>query len=64
MPTIMKWSPGHPQAAPPPSEGIYADNQRPGVQVGPGDTEGPEALLLEGELITGLHDGRADSQQS
>lgn len=41
--------------------GLYADNQRlNGVErVGAANIDGPEALLLEGDmLITGLHDGR------
>jgi hypothetical protein len=49
-----------PPAAPSLSEG-YAENQRLKAveQIGPGDIDGPEALLLEGDfLITGLHDGR------
>lgn len=61
MPTKVEPVAWTPQAAPSSSTGIYADNQRlkGAVQVGPGDIEGPEALLLEGEfLITGLHDGR------
>ncbi|MGE8185953.1 SMP-30/gluconolactonase/LRE family protein [Pseudomonas sp. NPDC086278] len=50
-----------PPPAPSLSSGVYADNQRlKGVErVGPPDIEGPEALLLEDNvLITGLHDGR------
>ncbi|MFW9078626.1 SMP-30/gluconolactonase/LRE family protein [Pseudomonas sp. P2757] len=50
-----------PQPAPSLTEGIYADNQRlkAAARIGPSDIEGPEALLLEGDLlITGLHDGR------
>lgn len=61
MPTKVEPVAWTPQAAPSLSTGIYADNQRlkGAAQVGPGDIEGPEALLLEGEfLITGLHDGR------
>ncbi|WP_426236344.1 SMP-30/gluconolactonase/LRE family protein [Pseudomonas sp. TWP3-2] len=50
-----------PQAAPSLTDGIYAENQllKAATKVGPSDIEGPEALLLEGDLlITGLHDGR------
>ncbi|WP_219097238.1 SMP-30/gluconolactonase/LRE family protein [Pseudomonas sp. UMAB-40] len=50
-----------PPPAPSLTSGVYADNQRlKGVErVGPADIEGPEALLLEDNvLITGLHDGR------
>lgn len=50
-----------PPPAPSLTCGVYADNQRlKGVErVGPADIEGPEALLLEDNvLITGLHDGR------
>lgn len=54
----MAWTP---PPAPSLTSGVYADNQRlKGVErVGPADIEGPEALLLEDNvLITGLHDGR------
>jgi sugar lactone lactonase YvrE len=50
-----------PPPAPSLTSGVYADNQRlKGVErVGPADIDGPEALLLEDNvLITGLHDGR------
>ncbi|MGL6243144.1 SMP-30/gluconolactonase/LRE family protein [Pseudomonas sp.] len=50
-----------PPPAPSLASGVYADNQRlKGVErVGPADIDGPEALLLEDNvLITGLHDGR------
>ncbi|WP_240055662.1 SMP-30/gluconolactonase/LRE family protein, partial [Pseudomonas fluorescens] len=50
-----------PPPAPSLTSGIYADNQRlKGVErVGAADIDGPEALLLEDDvLITGLHDGR------
>ena len=61
MPTRVQPVAWKPPAAPSLSEGMYAENQRLKVveQVGPGDIDGPEALLLEGDyLITGLHDGR------
>ncbi|MCU0117494.1 SMP-30/gluconolactonase/LRE family protein [Pseudomonas sp. B2M1-30] len=61
MPTRVEPVAWTPQPAPSLSEGVYADNQRlkAAVKVGPSDIEGPEALLLENDLlITGLHDGR------
>lgn len=61
MPTRVQPVAWKPPAAPSLSEGIYAENQRLNAveQIGPGDIDGPEALLLEGDfLITGLHDGR------
>lgn len=61
MPTRVQPVAWKPPAAPSLSEGMYAENQRLKAveQVGPGDIDGPEALLLEGDfLITGLHDGR------
>ena len=61
MPTRVQPVAWKPPAAPSLSEGIYAENQRLKAveQIGPGDIDGPEALLLEGDfLITGLHDGR------
>jgi sugar lactone lactonase YvrE len=61
MPTKVQPVAWKPPAAPSLSEGPYAENQRlkAAKQVGPSDTDGPEALLLEGDfLITGLHDGR------
>lgn len=61
MPTKMQPLAWKPPPAPSLSEGVYAENQRlkAAKQVGPGDIDGPEALLLEGDfLITGLHDGR------
>ncbi|MBA5983259.1 SMP-30/gluconolactonase/LRE family protein [Pseudomonas sp. MD195_PC81_125] len=61
MPTRVQPEAWKPPAAPSLSEGLYAENQRLKAveQIGPGDIDGPEALLLEGDfLITGLHDGR------
>ena len=61
MPTRVQPVAWKPPAAPSLSEGLYAENQRLNAveQVGPGDIDGPEALLLEGDfLITVLHDGR------
>jgi len=61
MPTRVQPVAWKPPTAPSLSEGIYAENQRLKAveQIGPGDIDGPEALLLEGDfLITGLHDGR------
>lgn len=61
MPTKVEPVAWTPSPAPSLSEGVYAENQRlkGTAQVGPGDIEGPEALLLENEfLLTGLHDGR------
>ncbi|WP_440972658.1 SMP-30/gluconolactonase/LRE family protein [Pseudomonas koreensis] len=61
MPTKVQPVAWKPPPAPSLSEGVYAENQRlkAAKQVGPGDIDGPEALLLEGDfLITGLHDGR------
>ncbi|GGK51436.1 Sugar lactone lactonase YvrE [Pseudomonas koreensis] len=61
MPTKVQPVAWKPPPAPSLSEGAYAENQRlkAAKQVGPGDIDGPEALLLEGDfLITGLHDGR------
>jgi sugar lactone lactonase YvrE len=54
----VAWTPA---LAPSLTVGVYADNQRlKGVErVGPAGIEGPEALLLEENvLITGLHNGR------
>jgi len=61
MPTRVQPVAWKPPTAPSLSEGIYAENQRLKAveQIGLGDIDGPEALLLEGDfLITGLHDGR------
>lgn len=61
MPTKVQPVAWTPQPAPSMSSGVYADNQRLKhlEHVGPGNIDGPEALLLENEvLITGLHDGR------
>lgn len=61
MPTKVQPVAWKPPPAPSLSEGVYAENQRlkAAKQVGPGNIDGPEALLLEGDfLITGLHDGR------
>ncbi|MEX3776679.1 SMP-30/gluconolactonase/LRE family protein [Pseudomonas sp. MYb118] len=61
MPTKVQPVAWTPPPAPSMSSGPYADNQRlKGLErVGPGDIDGPEALLLENDvLITGLHDGR------
>ncbi|MGU9850103.1 SMP-30/gluconolactonase/LRE family protein [Pseudomonas koreensis] len=61
MPTKVQPVAWKPPVAPSLSAGPYAENQRlkTAEQVGPGDIDGPEALLLEGDfLITGLHDGR------
>lgn len=54
----VAWTPA---AAPSMANGVYADNQRlkDVERIGSSDIDGPEALLLEnGELLTGLHDGR------
>jgi sugar lactone lactonase YvrE len=61
MPTKVQPVAWKPSAAPSLSDGVYAQNHRlkASKQIGPGDIDGPEALLLEGDyLITGLHDGR------
>ena len=61
MPTQVEPVAWTPPSAPSLTSGIYADNQRlKGVErVGAADIDGPEALLLEDDvLITGLHDGR------
>jgi sugar lactone lactonase YvrE len=61
FPTKVRPVAWRPPPAPSLTSGVYADNQRlKGVErVGPADIEGPEALLLEDNvLITGLHDGR------
>jgi sugar lactone lactonase YvrE len=61
MPTKVEPVAWQPSPAPSLTEGVFADNQRlkAAVPVGPSDIEGPEALLLEEDvLITGLHDGR------
>ncbi|MEO8642176.1 SMP-30/gluconolactonase/LRE family protein [Pseudomonas sp.] len=61
MPTKVQPVAWTPPPAPSLTSGIYADNQRlKGVErVGATDIDGPEALLLEEDvLITGLHDGR------
>ena len=61
MPTQVEPVAWTPPPAPSLTSGIYADNQRlKGVErVGAADIDGPEALLLEDDvLITGLHDGR------
>ena len=61
MPTRVEPVAWTPPPAPSLTSGIYADNQRlKGVErVGAADIDGPEALLLEDDvLITGLHDGR------
>lgn len=50
-----------PTPAPSLTSGVYADNQRlkDVERVGASDIDGPEAFLLENDLlITGLHDGR------
>ncbi|MFJ7793062.1 SMP-30/gluconolactonase/LRE family protein [Pseudomonas sp. NPDC096950] len=50
-----------PPAAPSLTSGVYAENQRlkDVGRIGSSDIDGPEALLLENDmLITGLHDGR------
>lgn len=54
----VAWTPA---AAPSLASGVYADNQRlkDVERIGSSDIDGPEALLLENDLlITGLHDGR------
>ncbi|SDO85274.1 Sugar lactone lactonase YvrE [Pseudomonas arsenicoxydans] len=54
----VAWTPA---PAPSLTVGVYADNQRlkGAERVGPAGIEGPEALLLEENvLITGLHNGR------
>ena len=61
MPTKVQPVAWTPPPAPSLTSGPYADNQRlKGVErVGAEDIDGPEALLLEDNvLITGLHDGR------
>lgn len=61
MPTKVEPVAWTPPPAPSLTSGPYADNQRlKGVEpVGVTDIDGPEALLLEDDvLITGLHDGR------
>jgi len=61
LPTKVQPVAWTPPTAPSLVDGIYADNQRlKGVKrVGAADIDGPEALLLEKDvLITGLHDGR------
>jgi sugar lactone lactonase YvrE len=61
MPTQVEPVAWTPPPAPSLTSGVYADNQRlKGVErVGAADIDGPEALLLEDDvLITGLHDGR------
>ncbi|AWY39507.1 SMP-30/gluconolactonase/LRE family protein [Pseudomonas putida] len=61
MPTKVRPVAWTPPPAPSLTNGVYADNQRlKDVQpVGAVDIDGPEALLLEDDmLITGLHDGR------
>ncbi|MHC8366745.1 SMP-30/gluconolactonase/LRE family protein [Pseudomonas sp. ZT5P21] len=61
MPTKVQPVAWSPPPAPSLANGLYADNQRlKGVErVGADDIDGPEALLLEDNvLITGLHDGR------
>lgn len=61
MPTRVEPVAWTPPPAPSLISGLYADNQRlKGVErIGAADIDGPEALLLEDDvLITGLHDGR------
>ncbi|WP_285415797.1 SMP-30/gluconolactonase/LRE family protein [Pseudomonas sp. efr-133-TYG-5] len=61
LPTRVEPVAWTPPPAPSLTEGVYADNQRLKrvERIGPSDIEGPEALLLENDLlITGLHDGR------
>ena len=61
MPTKVRPVAWSPPTAPSLDSGPYASNQRLKAMqpVGPADIDGPEALLLEGDvLITGLHDGR------
>ncbi|MFJ2480058.1 SMP-30/gluconolactonase/LRE family protein [Pseudomonas sp. NPDC087598] len=61
MPTRIEPVAWQPSPAPSLKDGVYAENQRLKniEQVGPSDIDGPEALLLESDvLITGLHDGR------
>nr|WP_207195484.1 SMP-30/gluconolactonase/LRE family protein [Pseudomonas fluorescens] len=61
MPTRVQPVAWTPLPAPSLTSGPYADNQRLKSleRVGPDDIDGPEALLLENDvLITGLHDGR------
>jgi len=61
FPTKVQPVAWNPPPAPSLTSGVYADNQRlKGVErVGPADIAGPEALLLESNmLITGLHDGK------
>ena len=61
MPTKVQPVAWNPPPAPSLTSGVYVDNQRLNdvEQVGAGNLEGPEALLLEDNaLITGLHDGR------
>nr|WP_178131275.1 SMP-30/gluconolactonase/LRE family protein [Pseudomonas sp. C1C7] len=61
MPTKVRPVAWTPPPAPSLTGGVYAENQRlKGVKpVGAVDIDGPEALLLEDDmLLTGLHDGR------
>ncbi|MDQ0124208.1 sugar lactone lactonase YvrE [Pseudomonas lini] len=61
MPTQVEPVAWTPPPAPSLISGLYADNQRlKGVErIGAANIDGPEALLLEDDvLITGLHDGR------
>jgi sugar lactone lactonase YvrE len=61
MPTKVQPIDWAPSAAPSLSAGVYAENQKlkSAEKVGAADIAGPEALLLvDGFLITGLHDGR------
>ncbi|WP_412071975.1 SMP-30/gluconolactonase/LRE family protein [Pseudomonas fluorescens] len=61
MPTKVQPVAWTPPPAPSLTSGPYADNQRLKAveRVGVEDIDGPEALLLEDDvLITGLHDGR------
>lgn len=61
MPTKVRPVAWTPPPAPSLTSGPYADNERlKGVKpVGAANIDGPEALLLEGDmLLTGLHDGR------
>jgi sugar lactone lactonase YvrE len=61
MPTKVRPVAWNPPPAPSLTSGVYVDNQRLNdvEQVGAGNLEGPEALLLEDNaLITGLHEGR------
>ena len=61
LPTRVQPVAWTPSPAPSLNSGTYADNQRlKGLEVvGAKDIDGPEALLLEdGQLLSGLHDGR------